>query len=95
MTAQDIKDIVEEKCRLIDKIEAENEGLEVGWIKVYDLPLKALREYADNNGQTIHFDKPSKAMRVHYSTYPYCVFLHSNPVKVETHIVEDTAIQNV
>ena len=88
MTAQDIKDLVEEKCRLIDKVEAENPGLRVFGVNVDDLPIATLQKYAEITGQEMKYQKESKTMRVHYSSNPYCVFLSSVPVVVETVIKE-------
>ena len=96
MTGQDIKEIVEEKCKLIDKVEAENPGLKVFAVSVEDLPLQALREYAEEKDPTrLNFVEGVSVMRYHHSSYKHCVFLDSVKIKVETHIVEDYAVKNV
>jgi len=95
MTGQEIKQIVEEKCRLTDTLQAKYQGLTVfGW-DVDDLPIQAMREYAELSGLQMKFAEVPKVMRIHYSDHPYCVFLNSTPVKVETHIVENYAVKNV
>ena len=88
MTAQDIKDIVEEKCNLIAKVEAENPGLRVFAVDVEDIPLQALQKYADITGEKIEYIEARGFMRVHYSHYPYAIFLSSVPVQVETVVKE-------
>ena len=95
MTGQEIRDIVKEKCKLTKRIEKENPGLRVFAVDVHDLPLDALREYAKLSGEVLEYFEYGKQMRIHYSHHPVTIFLHSSPVKVETHIVEDYAVKNI
>ena len=88
MNGQDNKQIVEEKCKLIDKVEAENPGLRVFGVDVNNIPLQALQEYAAISGEELKYHESKKAMRIHYGHFPYCIFLSSKPVTVETRIIE-------
>jgi hypothetical protein len=88
---------IKEAASLVKKVKKENDCVTGIWFEFNDIELEELRTSAKHYNAELYFSDSTKRMVLQLSHHipAATIFCYSHEVKIETHVVIDSAIKNI